>query len=99
MIVFFVYQQALICLLSVLQVLGREERSLANLLRRYCSVTQDKTHQTADWRLRPLPRELQQYARGDVHWLPYLAGRLVAELQARSPSTSGVSCYMMFCYV
>jgi ribonuclease D len=83
-----------------LQVLGREERSLANLLRRYCSVTQDKTHQTADWRLRPLPQVLQQYARGDVHWLPYLAGRLVAELQARSPSTSGVgSLTLTLCYI
>lgn len=75
-----------------MQVLGREERSLANLLRRYCGVTQDKAHQTADWRLRPLPQPLRQYARGDVHWLPYLAGQLVAELQARSPSTNGVGC-------
>ncbi|WIA21854.1 hypothetical protein OEZ85_004230 [Tetradesmus obliquus] len=73
-------------------VLGREERSLANLLRRYCGVTQDKAHQTADWRLRPLPQPLRQYARGDVHWLPYLAGQLVAELQARSPSTNAVGC-------
>jgi hypothetical protein len=75
----------------VLQVLGREERSLAHLLRRYCGVTQDKTHQTADWRLRPLAPELHKYARTDVHWLPYLAALMVAELQARSPSTTGVS--------
>lgn len=75
----------------MLQVLGREERSLAHLLRRYCGVTQDKAHQTADWRLRPLAPQLAAYARGDVHWLLRLAGLMVAELQARSPSTTGVS--------
>lgn len=73
------------------QALGREERSLAHLLRRYCGVAQNKAHQTADWRLRPLTPELQQYARSDVHWLIYLAGLMVAEMQARSPSTTGVS--------
>jgi hypothetical protein len=78
-----------LCLL--IQVLGREERSLAHLLRRYCGVTQDKTHQTADWRLHPLAPQLQAYARSDVHWLPYLAGLMVGELQTRSPSTTGVS--------
>lgn len=72
------------------QVLGREERSLAHLLRRYCGVSQDKSHQTADWRLRPLAPQLQAYARSDVHWLLYLAGLMVGELQARSPSTTGV---------
>lgn len=77
--------------LLLLQVLGRKERSLAHLLRRYCGVQQDKTHQTADWRLRPLAPELHAYARADVHWLPYLAGLLVEEMQARSPGTTGVS--------
>eukprot|EP00775_Hariotina_reticulata_P003770 gene3770-4029_t len=72
------------------QVLGRQERSLASLLRYYCGVAQDKTFQTADWRIRPLPVLLQRYAQADVHWLIYLAARLVAELQARSPGTSGV---------
>jgi ribonuclease D len=73
------------------QVLGRGERSLAHLLRRHCSIMQDKTHQTADWRVRPLPQQLQTYARSDVHWLPYLAGVMVAEMQSRSPSSTGVS--------
>lgn len=64
---------------------------MAHLLRRYCGVTQDKSHQTADWRLRPLAPQLQVYACSDVHWLLYLAGLMVGELQARSPSTTGVS--------
>lgn len=74
-----------------LQALGREERSLAHLLRRYCGVVQDKSHQAADWRLRPLAPQLRQYARSDVHWLLHLAGLMVGEMQARSPSNTGVS--------
>eukprot|EP00879_Flechtneria_rotunda_P011906 GHRR01012435.1.p1 GENE.GHRR01012435.1~~GHRR01012435.1.p1 ORF type:complete len:931 (+),score=387.60 GHRR01012435.1:2246-5038(+) len=70
------------------QVLGREEHSLANLLRVYCAVQQDKVHQTADWRIRPLPTVLKEYARTDVHWLVWLASRMVAEMQQRSPSAS-----------
>jgi hypothetical protein len=82
-----------------MQVLGREERSLAHLLRRYCGVLQDKTHQTADWRVRPLPKELQTYARSDVHWLPYLAGVMVSEMQARSPSNTGVSLLLLWLWL
>jgi hypothetical protein len=54
-------------------------------------VVQDKSHQTADWRLRPLAPQLQQYARSDVHWLLHLAGLMVGEMQDRSPSNTGVS--------
>lgn len=36
----------------------------------------DKQHQLADWRVRPLPAELQAYARADTHHLLYIHDRL-----------------------
>jgi hypothetical protein len=64
------------------QVLGKEERSLASLLRVFLGVPQDKRHQAADWRARPLPPALRAYARADVHWLLQLADCLVVRLVA-----------------
>ena len=37
---------------GMLQVLGREERSLASLLDELCGVHKQKQHQRADWRQR-----------------------------------------------
>ncbi|EIE21113.1 3'-5' exonuclease, partial [Coccomyxa subellipsoidea C-169] len=62
------------------QVLGYEERSLAHLLQRYCGVTANKQYQRADWRVRPLAKELVDYARTDVHFLVYIADVLRSEL-------------------
>jgi len=45
--------------------------SLANLVRHFCGVKLDKKYQTADWRERPLPLEMIQYARSDTHYLLY----------------------------
>ena len=39
-------------LTGMLQVLGREERSLASLLDELCGVHKQKQHQRADWRQR-----------------------------------------------
>lgn len=46
--------------------------SLAFLLQQYCRLDVDKTFQLADWRIRPLPVELQLYARQDTHYLLYV---------------------------
>ena len=43
--------------------------SLASLLQLYCEYTTDKRYQLADWRIRPIPAELLQYARSDTHFL------------------------------
>lgn len=37
--------------------------------------------QREDWRQRPLSMEMVQYARTDAHYLLYIAGRLLAELE------------------
>lgn len=45
---------------------------LKNLLMYYCNVDIDKKYQLADWRIRPLPQELIDYARMDTHYLLYI---------------------------
>ncbi|CAL1530478.1 unnamed protein product [Lymnaea stagnalis] len=54
------------------RVLGFSRFSLAHLLMSYCRVEADKQFQLADWRIRPLPSELINYAREDTHYLLYI---------------------------
>ncbi|XP_045509805.1 exosome component 10 isoform X2 [Colias croceus] len=54
--------------------------SLKYLLMKYCAVDTDKRYQLADWRIRPLPEELIEYARMDTHYLLYIWRRMKAEL-------------------
>lgn len=42
-------------------------------------------HQLTDWRTRPLPLELLNYARNDTHYLLYLWRRMREDLRAFSP--------------
>ncbi|XP_053592821.1 exosome component 10 [Microplitis demolitor] len=46
--------------------------SLAYLLKTHCNVDPNKHFQLADWRIRPLPKELIKYAREDTHYLLYI---------------------------
>ena len=46
--------------------------SLANLLKTCMELKIDKTFQIADWRIRPLPLAMLNYARTDAHYLPDL---------------------------
>ena len=43
--------------------------SYAYLLKHYVGITADKTHQLSDWRQRPLPDSMKQYAIMDTHYL------------------------------
>ncbi|XP_059485454.1 exosome component 10 [Neocloeon triangulifer] len=54
--------------------------NLAYLLKYYCDVDVDKRYQLADWRIRPLPEEMIQYARMDTHFLLYVYDRLKNDL-------------------
>jgi cation-transporting P-type ATPase D len=70
-----------VCLhLQACDVLGKPQRSLAYLLQTYCGIAVNKVYQRADWRLRPLSTEMEQYARTDAHYLLYIAHCLCAEL-------------------
>ncbi|KAF7354798.1 Exosome complex exonuclease RRP6 [Mycena sanguinolenta] len=69
---------------------------LANLLEMYCDFIPDKRYQLADWRIRPLPEDMLQYARSDTHFLLFIYDNLRnalldravsrAQSQSRSPS-------------
>lgn len=54
--------------------------SLAFLLRKFCNVLPNKQFQLADWRIRPLPQALKNYAREDTHYLIYIYKMLKREL-------------------
>lgn len=58
--------------------------SLAFLMKHYCNVDPDKSYQLADWRERPLPLPMLQYARADTHYLLYIHDRLKHDLLFKS---------------
>ena len=64
------------------QFLGYEAIGLAALLERYFALTVDKTHQRADWAMRPLPRAMLEYAASDTRNLIELADKMRNELMA-----------------
>ncbi len=64
------------------QLLGHEAIGLAALLERYFALSLDKTHQRADWAMRPLPRVMLEYAATDTRHLVALAEKMREELIA-----------------
>ncbi len=64
------------------QLLGYEAIGLAALLERYFAVTIDKSHQRADWAVRPLPRVMLEYAASDTRHLIALAQQMREDLLA-----------------
>ena len=64
------------------QLLGYEGLGLAALLDRHFGVKLNKTHQRADWSMRPLPPDMLEYAAMDTHHLIELAAKLREELIA-----------------
>lgn len=60
--------------------------SLKYLLMKYCGVEVDKKYQLADWRMRPLPDELLEYARMDTHYLLFIWRQMRAELLSKASS-------------
>jgi ribonuclease D len=63
------------------QLLGYEAFGLAALLERHFNVKLDKTHQRADWAMRPLPPQMLDYAATDTRHLIALATTLRTELE------------------
>ncbi|XP_034552042.1 exosome component 10 [Notolabrus celidotus] len=62
------------------RALNMARHSLDHLLKHFCNVESDKRYQLADWRIRPLPEEMVQYARTDTHYLLYIYDRVRAQL-------------------
>ncbi|KAJ3998803.1 ribonuclease H-like domain-containing protein [Lentinula boryana] len=73
------------------KMLGFPRHGLANLLEMYCDFTPDKRYQLADWRIRPLPQEMLDYARSDTHFLLYIYDNLRNALLDRAVSPSELS--------
>ncbi|XP_055864722.1 exosome component 10-like [Biomphalaria glabrata] len=65
------------------RVLGFSRFSLAHLMMNYCHIEADKQFQLADWRIRPLPAELINYAREDTHYLLYIYDMMKNQLLER----------------
>ena len=63
------------------QLLGFKAFGLAALLEKYFGVKLDKKHQRADWSMRPLTRDMLQYAAQDTLYLLELKDHLRAELE------------------
>ena len=63
------------------QLLGIRAFGLAALLEKYFGVKLDKKHQRADWSMRPLTREMLDYAAQDTLHLLALRDRLADELE------------------
>ncbi|KAK6527899.1 exosome nuclease subunit [Arthrobotrys megalospora] len=60
--------------------LGFTGHSLAFLLKKYINFDADKSYQLADWRVRPIPQEMLDYARSDTHFLLYIYDNMRNEL-------------------
>ncbi|XAR55382.1 Ribonuclease D [Bertholletia excelsa] len=85
---FHIYVVNLFDTAKACEVLSKPQKSLAYLLETYCDVVTNKQLQREDWRQRPLPVEMVQYARLDAHYLLYIAHCLVSELRQRDSENS-----------
>ncbi|KAJ1658739.1 exosome nuclease subunit [Dispira simplex] len=84
---FGVYVVGLFDTYHATKVLSYPHHSLAFLLQRFCDFTADKRYQLADWRIRPLPREMMLYAQSDTHFLLYIFDHLRRELLSYTNTT------------
>ncbi|EAW09562.1 exosome component 3'-5' exonuclease [Aspergillus clavatus NRRL 1] len=64
--------------------LNYPKRSLKFLLQKFVNFEADKRYQMADWRIRPLPSGMFDYARSDTHYLLYIYDHLRNELLENS---------------
>ena len=68
------------------RVLQHPKKSLKALLEKYANFDAQKKYQMADWRTRPLPSGMLDYARSDTHFLLYIYDNLRNELDQMSAS-------------
>src|SRR5262249_7632729 len=65
------------------QLLGIRAFGLAALLEQYFGVKLDKKHQRADWSMRPLTRDMLDYAEQDTRHLLELKDRIKGDLEKK----------------
>jgi exosome complex exonuclease RRP6 len=64
--------------------LGLKRHGLAYLLETYSNFQTSKKYQLADWRIRPIPKEMMSYAQSDTHFLLNIYDQIKNELIERS---------------
>jgi len=64
--------------------LGIKETGLEAVMEKYLNISLDKKYQKKDWSTRPLPKEMIDYAVGDVNYLLKLAKICEKELEKKS---------------
>jgi len=65
------------------QLLGIKSFGLAALLEQFFDVKLDKKHQRADWSMRPLTRDMLEYAAQDTRYLLQLKDHMKSDLERR----------------
>jgi ribonuclease D len=65
------------------QLLGIKSFGLAALLEQFFDVKLDKKHQRADWSMRPLTRDMLEYAAQDTRYLLQLRDHMKSQLERR----------------
>ncbi|KAJ5601831.1 hypothetical protein N7510_011365 [Penicillium lagena] len=75
--------------------LGWPKRSLKVLLQKLVNFEADKRYQMADWRVRPLPDAMFDYARSDTHYLLYIYDILRNELVESSTKAANHIDYVL----
>lgn len=75
--------------------LNYPKRSLKFLLHKFVNFEADKRYQMADWRIRPLPSGMFDYARSDTHYLLYIYDHLRNELLENSTPDHNLVDYVL----
>ncbi|KAL6236871.1 hypothetical protein BDW75DRAFT_205522 [Aspergillus navahoensis] len=75
--------------------LNYPKKSLKYLLQRFVNFEADKQYQMADWRIRPLPSGMFNYARSDTHYLLYIYDNIRNELLANSTPEDNLVDYVL----
>ena len=74
--------------------LNYQKRSLKFLLEKFADFEAEKAYQVADWRVRPLPKGMFDYARSDTHFLLYVYDHLRNELLENSSAGANLVDYV-----
>ncbi|KAE8146453.1 ribonuclease H-like domain-containing protein [Aspergillus avenaceus] len=75
--------------------LNYPKRSLKFLLQKFVNFEADKRYQMADWRIRPLPDGMFDYARSDTHYLLHIFDHLRNELVQHSTPDDSLIDYVL----
>ncbi|TPR09997.1 hypothetical protein CAN33_0054265 [Aspergillus niger] len=75
--------------------LNYPKRSLKFLLQKFVNFEADKRYQMADWRIRPIPEGMFDYARSDTHYLLHIYDHIRNELVENSLPDNNLIDYVL----